>query len=404
MDTPKQGKILAVDDDPTSLTLIVKVLSTNPAWEVKGTRSAREAMELAPAFQPHLILSDYYMPETDGFEFCRAVKGDPRLASPLFILLTSETEVSKKVAGLEEGADDYMEKPFSADVLVSKVKALLRVKNLQDEVRREKEQLALANERLGKNLEEMTSLLLQILDSRIPGSRDRATLARSAAEFMAGRLQMGEEEGRNLRFAALLHEVGKVGLPDGIIAEDPRSRTAEDLQIFRQYPLIGSMLVSTISGFKRSAHDIHHQLENYDGTGSPMGLKGEEIPLGARILRALVLVDDLRRNGLATGMILQQIGSFAQKILDPKVASLLEEFLVENDEEFSADRRKVRLEDLQPGMVIAADVFTISGIKLLPQGFRLQERPLRLLLNHSQADPILGGVYVLCGEKLRVGS
>ena len=110
--TPKTSKILAVDDDPTSLTLITKALSTDQAWEMKGAKDAREGVQLTHQFKPDLIISDYYMPEMDGFEFCRYVKGNPELDSTLFMLLTGETEVSKKITGLEQGADDYMESPF----------------------------------------------------------------------------------------------------------------------------------------------------------------------------------------------------------------------------------------------------------------------------------------------------
>ena len=394
--TPKTSKILTVDDDPTSLTLITKALSSDQTWEVKGATNAQEGLQLAREFNPDLIISDYYMPEMDGFEFCRCLKGTPELGSILFMLLTSETEVSKKVTGLEQGADDYMEKPFSNRLLVSKVKALLRIKHLQDELREEKEELTQAMERLEKNLEEGTSLLLQILETRIPGSSDRGHMARSVAEYMVNRLNLGEDEKKKIIFGALLHEVGKVGLPDGIIEKDAQSLLPAERKIFDQYPIIGGLLVSTISGFKRSADDIQHQLENYDGTGSPGRLRGGEIPLGAKILRAIVFLEDFLKSSLPTGQILQQIKVSTNKILDPQTAAYLEEFLVKNDTSFSFDRQKVRLEELKVGMVVADDVYTLSGIKLLPRGFPLQERTLQLLIDHSYADPILGGIYVHC--------
>ena len=394
--TPKTSKILAVDDDPTSLTLITKALSTEQTWEVKGAKDAREGILLAHQFKPDLIISDYYMPEMDGFEFCRYVKGNPELDSTLFMLLTGETEVSKKVTGLEQGADDYMEKPFSNRLLVSKVKALLRIKHLQDELRQEKEGLTRAMDRLEKNLMEGISLLLQILETRIPGTSDRARTARSVAEHMVSRLNLGEGEKKKIIFGALLHEVGKVGLPDGIIEKDARSLLPEDRKTFHQYPVIGGLLISTISGFKSSVDDIQHQLENYDGTGSPGQLRGEEIPRGAKILRAIVFLEDFLKTSLSPEEILQQIKLSTNKTLDPQIAAYLEEFLVENDKTFASNRQKLRLEDLKTGMVVADDVYTLSGIKLLPRGFQLQERTLQLLIDHSYADPILGGVYVCC--------
>lgn len=394
--TPKTSKILAVDDDPTSLTLITKALSTDQAWEVKGAEDARDGVQLAHQFKPDLIISDYYMPEMDGFEFCRYVKGNPELNSTLFMLLIGETEVFKKITGLEQGADDYMEKPFSNRLLVSKVKALLRIKHLQDELRQEKEGFTRAMERLEKNLEELISLLLQILETRIPGSSDRARMAKVVADYIGARLNLSEEEKKNIIFGALLHEVGKVGLPDGIVEKEARSLLPADRKIFYQYPVIGAMLVSSISGFKKSAQDIELQLENYNGTGIPEQLTGEEIPLGAKILRAVLFLEDFLKTSLPTEEILQQIRLSTNKILAPQIAAYLEEFLVENDKSFSSNRQKVRLTELKVGMVVAEDVYTLSGFKLLPRGFRLQERILQLLIDHSYADPILGGVYVYC--------
>ncbi len=394
----KSPKILAVDDDLTSLTLLTRVLSGEEGWEVKSAGDAGEGLRLARQFRPDLIISDYYMPEIDGFEFCRRVKADPALEAALFMLLTGETEVSKKISGLDQGADDYMEKPFSAHLLVSKVKALLRIKGLQDELREEKEELSRAKERLEKDLEESISLLLRILETRIPGSGDRARTARSIAEYMVERLNVGEAEKKNILFGALLHEVGKVGLPDGIIEKDARSLGPGDRKTFDQYPVIGAMLVSAISGFKGSAYPIQHQLENCDGTGTPERLRGDEIPLGAKILRAIVFLEDFLRTSIPHAEILRQIKISIGRTLDPKIAVHLESFLAEKDNSFSSDRQKLRLEELKPGMVVADDVYTLSGFKLLSRGFRLEEKILQLLVDHSCTDPILGGVYVYCGE------
>jgi response regulator RpfG family c-di-GMP phosphodiesterase len=394
----KPMRILAVDDDLTSLTLLTRVLAGGQGWDVKAAGDAREGLRLAREFKPDLIISDYYMPEIDGFEFCRQVKEDPALQSILFMLLTGETEVSKKVSGLDQGADDYMEKPFSAHLLVSKVKALLRIKSLQDELRGEKEELSRAKERLEKDLEESISLLLRILEARIPGAGDRARMARGIAEYMGQRLSLDEEEKKNIVFGALLHEVGKVGLPDGIIERDARSLLPGDRRIFDQYPVIGAMLVSAISGFKASAHDIQHQLENYDGTGTPERLRGDEIPLGAKILRAIVFLEDFLKTSIPAGEIVRQVKLSISRTLDPKVAVHLEAFLAEKDNSFSSDRQKLRLEELKPGMVVADDVYTLSGFKLLSRGFRLEEKILQLLVDHSCTDPILGGVYVYCGK------
>jgi len=123
-------------------------------------------------------------------------------------------------------------------------------------------------------------------------------------------------------------------------------------------------------------------------------LQGDEIPMGARILRALVLHGMLLEKGCSKEEILQEIRSAGNRALDPRIANLLAEFIIENDQTFSLNHQKIPVADLRPGMVLAEDVYASSGIKLLPKGGRLQERTLQLLIGHHQADPIIGGVYV----------
>ena len=128
------------------------------------------------------------------------------------------------------------------------------------------------------------------------------------------------------------------------------------------------------------------------------GSEGDEIPLGAKILRAIVFLEDFLKTSIPAGEIVRQVKLSISRTLDPKVAVHLEAFLAEKDNSFSSDRQKLRLEELKPGMVVADDVYTLSGFKLLSRGFRLEEKILQLLVDHSCTDPILGGLYVYCGK------
>lgn len=395
MTEQKEIKILLVDDDPVFRNAIGKYLSKYPAFEVFGASDGEEGFRVAQEIRPDLIISDYYMPGTDGIEFCRRVKGDPELSSTIFILLTIEKEASHKIRGLEQGADDYIEKSTSATVLMSKVKAFLRIKHLQNELQEEKKKLADANALLERNFKELTSILLKIIDFRVPGAADRAWEAKEAAEYICGRLNIRNSEKKKIIFAALLHEIGKVGLPDNLVDKSKSSISMEELVAFNQYPVIGSMITSTISGFKDAASAIYYQYENYDGSGQPEGLLGEEIPIGARILRAIVLYEELAKEGYATEDIILEMKLAVNKALDPEVASHCIDFLIEKNKGQSANKQRIKLDELQPGMVIAEDIYSSSGLKLLPRGVTIQERILQVITERNRRDPIIGAIYIL---------
>lgn len=394
MTEQKEIKILLVDDDPVFRRAIGKYLSKYPAFEVFEAPDGEEGFRAAKEIHPDLIISDYYMPKIDGIEFCRKVKGDPALSSAIFILLTVEKEVSHKIKGLEQGADDYIEKSTSATVLMSKVKAFLRIKHLQNELQEEKEKLADANALLEKNFKELTSILLKIIDFRVPGAADRAWEAKEAAEYICARLGIRNSEKKKIIFAALLHEIGKVGLPDHLVDKNKSGITMEEQVAFNQYPVIGSMITSTISGFKDAASAIYYQYENFDGSGQPESLLGEEIPVGARMLRVIVLYEELIKEGKSAEDIVLELKLAVNKALDPEMASHFIDFLIEKDASRSANKQRVKLDELQPGMVIAEDIYSSSGLKLLPKGITLQERILQVITERNRRDPIIGAIYI----------
>ncbi len=179
----------------------------------------------------------------------------------------------------------------------------------------------------------------------------------------------------------------KIGLPEGFADKRIAAMSPDERTIFNQYTIIGSRIISTISGFDGSAEAIYHQLENYDGSGIPDGLMGPEIPMGARIIRSVVLQEELARDGHPSDEIIQEVRRAASNILDPVVATSLAEFIIESDSDFSQNKRKIHIEELQPGMVIAEDVYAISGVKLLPKGMTLQEHTLQVLMERNSRDP-----------------
>jgi len=155
------------------------------------------------------------------------------------------------------------------------------------------------------------------------------------------------------------------------------------------------MVISTVTGYKEAADAVYHQLENLDGSGFPDELMGEEIPIGARILRAIVFHEELRALGTPAEGIIEQIRSAIHSVLDQRIANLLIEFLITGEHPMETNEIKMAIDDLAPGMVVAEDVFAASGVKLLPKGVELQEKTLALLRERNEIDPIIGGVYVV---------
>ncbi|HRR72000.1 MAG TPA: response regulator [Syntrophorhabdaceae bacterium] len=395
MNSEEVYKILVVDDDKLVVELIKALFSHDKSYQLFGAYSAREGLRIAKNIIPDIIISDYYMPEIDGLEFCRYIRNDPELTNSIFILLTAETSIDKKIEGLEKGVDDYIEKNISTKVLVGKVKAFLKIKALQRELIKEKEKLSLANKQLERNLSEIIAVLLKILEINIPDAKVRADRAKDMARYIAEKLGLHEEVQKQIVFGAQLHEIGKIGIPEKIIKSRLNSLSQDDLNVYYQYPLIGSLIVSTITGYEETAHDIYHQLENYDGSGRPEGIMKEEIPVGARILRAIVLQEEISMSGQGRDEIIEGLRLSINTKLDPVIASHAINYFIESKTDKPFEERIIPIDDLKSGMVVAEDVFSLSGVKIMPKGMRLNDRIITFVKERNIIDPIVGGIYIL---------
>ena len=438
-DSGVRPAVLAISEDPGMLDLVAGILGQDEAFAVKRAPSAYEGWRSAGEDMPDLIIFDFQAaaewlrlafssdpspaagPEHQSAEHQRAARkrvahgraagsgssdsgADCTVVYPLSLMVCERNEVPLIGPMLEQGVDDYIEKSFCPVLLLPRARSMAGARNLCDELKAEGERLNEINMLLKRNFKEMTALLLRILEARVPGASDRADDAKAMAQLIAKKLDYPEERRRNLIFAALMHEIGKVGLQDSLVGKHYNSLPAALKPAYRQYSNIGAVIISNISGYRESAEAVLHQLENLDGSGFPDELVGDEIPLGARILRAIVYQEELRLEGLSTEKIVERMRDAMHSVLDERIANFLIEFLLEQRRKVDTNRLKLRVDELKAGMVIGEDVYAASGVKLLPKGVQLQDKTLALLAERNESDPIIGGVYILTDWGLLYGA
>jgi response regulator RpfG family c-di-GMP phosphodiesterase len=396
--TVKNLKIILACDDPTGTAEITDIIKGLGISEIRHAKSIFEGMKTAIDAAADIMIC-FYNPEYDYLEFFESIQGNPGALLPPILFVFDKADETEIAAIMELGADDFIEKSLCGHLLFLKLLSLAHARNRKEELRNEKKRVKDAKALLlknFKNFKELTAILLKILEIRIPGASDRAEKAKTVAEYLTEKLGMEEEKRRKIVFAAVLHELGKVGLPDGIAGKDYKELSPEELAVYKQYTTVGSMIISTMTGFKESADAVYHQLENHDGSGFPGGLMGDQIPIGAKILRAVALLEHLANQGLSPQETADNIRHFMNRTLDRRIANLVIEFVLDKGQKADCTRIKVPLDKLKTGMVIAEDVYAASGIKLLPKGMKVQEKMIEVIMERNSMDPIIGGIYIEC--------
>ncbi len=389
-------RILLVDDDEVQLQVIAHTVQSFSDYVVLTATDAPTALQLAEKHQPDVIVSDYYMPDEDGFSLCKKVKAHPTLRNSMFILLTSANTVEQRIRGLDIGADDYLTKPFNTEELLSHIRAALRIKRLNDELQADKEELAQLYKELENDFMGMISLLSHIIGQRVPSASLRAERAAAMSRWIGDRLGLKEGELQMLEIAAKLHEIGKVNLPDELLKKPLAQLTDLERSAMSHFPLMGQQTLIGIPRLRDVGIYIRHQMENFDGTGGPDRLQHDQIPLPSRILRAVNVVEiESERPKMTLEQLTATLARLRGTILDPHVVQLMIEYLeaIENPS-WREGKRQVSVYDLKVGMVIAHDLTTGNGTKLLSEKSIISSSILERILAHHQYDPILNNVYV----------
>jgi response regulator RpfG family c-di-GMP phosphodiesterase len=392
----KLAKILVVEDDQTTLKIIKKILASQPAFEILSATNGQEGLAVAKKNKPDIVISDYSMPIMDGFELCAAIKNDKELSGIIFILLTAISETNKKIQGFDIGVDDYLVKPYNPSELISKIKAFLKIKFLQDQLKAEKNNLAILNQLLEKSMYDLSYLVLNIMELYIPEATKRGKQAAEIATWMAKKLELDELSVKDIEYAALLHEIGKLSIPKELITKSYKSLSEREQDMVKQHPVLAQLSLSGTPQLRPAGTIIRHQFENYDGTGYPDRLLETEIPLGSRILRLIVDFEDfINETDNSVEKVLEIMERGVRTKYQPQMFQFLSEYLSEVPNAALANNTvKINLFELKEGMVLDRDLFTTAGIKLLPKSAIIKEFMIERIISHNTRDPIAGGIFV----------
>ena len=329
------AKIAVVDDESANVELVQRILEMDGYTDVSGYTDPREFLDSCRILPPDLVLLDLVMPGVTGFDVLERLQDsmDDFDYRPVMII-TSYDDRETKQRALSSGARDFLAKPVSPVEVRLRVRNLLHTRSLQLELQRHAERL---EERVRSRTAQLEEARLEILERLALAAeyRDDATgehtrrVGRECAA-LAKALGLPADTVEDIRRAAPLHDVGKIAVPDSILLKEGTLSDAETEKM-REHTTIGASILSgSRFPMMRIAEEIalHHH-ESWDGTGYPDGLKGEQIPLEARIAAVIDVFDSLThkrayKRAWTTDEALDEIERLAGTKFDPAVA---EEFL-----------------------------------------------------------------------------
>ena len=310
-DLEARPAVLIVDDEPTNLQVLREILQGD--YRLLFARDGHKAIELATNEQPQLILMDVMMPGMTGHDTCKALKQRPATSHIPVIFVTALSDVDDETRGFEVGAVDYITKPVSPAIVKARVRNHLSLVRI-DELRESRLQII---QRLG--------LAAEYKDNETGLHVIRMSHYSKTLALAAGWSAASAEE---LLTAAPMHDIGKIGIPDQILLK-PGPLTPEEWVVMKRHPVIGAEIIgehsSSLLKMARQIAMCHH--EKWDGSGYPNGLKGEDIPIEARIVTVADVFDALTterpyKKAWTVEAALDVLHKDAGKHFDPKLVML----------------------------------------------------------------------------------
>ena len=328
--------VIVVDDDVTNLKMAGHILSKS-GFRVSAVKSGQAMLDyIATNGSPDLVLLDINMPEMDGFETLKRLREQEagKNETPV-IFLTADENGASETKGLSLGAMDFVKKPFIPEVLALRVRHIIDLNHLQQDLSNEVEKKTKENADLFLHIVEALADAIDAKDTYTNGHSGRVA---SYAREIAHRYGYSAKKEKDIYIMGLLHDIGKIGIPDAIINK-PARLTEEEFNTIKMHTVMGAKILKNIVEMPTLVTGARYHHERYDGHGYPDGLAKDDIPEQARIIAVADAYDAMSSRRSYRGIMAQDVvrneivkGKGTQ--FDPTFADIMLE-MIDEDTDYS---------------------------------------------------------------------
>ena len=302
------ARVLIVEDDGAILALLT-VLLEREGFNVVTASDGEAGLAAVRDHEPDVVLLDVGLPRLDGLEVTRRLRANRATRTLPIILLTARASIDDMVAGLDAGADDFIGKPFERPELLARVRSGIRMRRAV----------------LGmETAQAVVTALANAVEAKDLVTEQHCERLAVVAARLCERLGLGVDEREAITYGALLHDVGKIGVAEAILAK-PGPLTPDEWVVLRRHPEIGERICRPLGLSQSFAPIVRHHHERWDGGGYPDGLRGAAIPLGARIVALGDAFDAMThdrpyRRAFPTSYALEEVRQQSGRQFDPELA------------------------------------------------------------------------------------
>ena len=317
----KGARVLVVDDNPMNVELVADNLEQE-GYAVERASSGEEALRKVDAASFDLVLLDVMMPGLTGYDVCERLKRDQKTRLLPVVMLTALDKREDKIRGIAAGADDFINKPFDRAELLIRVKSCIRTKRLTDDL---------------ETAESILVALGNAIDAKDTYTEGHAERVAHYSVAIGKQLGLPYEALRRLRLGGVLHDIGKIGVPEAILNK-PGPLTADEFAVMKKHPEIGERICAPLKSLREMLPVIRSHHERPNGSGYPDGLAGDEIPIEARIVcladvyDALATTRSYKRAFTRERCIAILHDDTAKGLFDPQVVEAFVAYLSEREE------------------------------------------------------------------------